>query len=136
MFGAAVIALAWANSPWKAADETLWRSDAAVRIAGHGLSLDLRHVVNDGLMTLFFFVVGLEIKRESPKASSANRGELASRPSPRSADWPYPPRYTSRSMSEVTVDTVGVYPWRPTLRWRSDGSSTRPVSMRQSPESF
>lgn len=61
---AAVVALVWANSPWDAAYADLWHTQLAVSFAGHELDLDLRDWVNDGLMTLFFFVVGLEIKRE------------------------------------------------------------------------
>ncbi len=61
---AAVVALGWANSPWSSAYHDLWETDLAVRIGDHGLSLDLRHWVNDGLMTIFFLVAGLEIKRE------------------------------------------------------------------------
>jgi NhaA family Na+:H+ antiporter len=57
-------ALVWANSPWSGSYDSLWSSRAAVTIAGHTLDLDLRHWVNEGLMTVFFFVVGLEIKRE------------------------------------------------------------------------
>lgn len=60
----AVIALVWANSPWSSSYEDLWSSRAAITVAGHTLDLDLRHWINDGLMTIFFFVVGLEIKRE------------------------------------------------------------------------
>ena len=62
--GGAVAALIWANSPWSGSYESLWSSRAAITIAGHTLDLDLRHWINDGLMTIFFFVVGLEIKRE------------------------------------------------------------------------
>ena len=61
---AAVAAMVWANSPWKGSYESLWSSEISLRVAGRSLVLDLRHWVNDGLMTLFFFVVGLEIKRE------------------------------------------------------------------------
>jgi NhaA family Na+:H+ antiporter len=61
---AAVVAVVWANSPVQASYHEFWESEVALRLAGHELVLDLRHVVNDGLMTLFFFVVGLEIKRE------------------------------------------------------------------------
>ena len=60
---AAVAALVWANSPWKGAYEALWASHLNVGVAGHVLDLDLRHWMNDGLMTLFFFVVGLEDRK-------------------------------------------------------------------------
>jgi Na+:H+ antiporter, NhaA family len=61
---AAVLAIAWANSPWNDAYEDLWRTSVMVRVGGLVVREDLRHVVNDGLMALFFLVVGLEIKRE------------------------------------------------------------------------
>jgi len=61
---AAVAALVWANSPWRASYEVLWHTDLSVGLGRFVLVEDLRHWVNDGLMALFFFVVGLEIKRE------------------------------------------------------------------------
>jgi NhaA family Na+:H+ antiporter len=61
---AAVIALAWANSPWGDAYERFWSTSAELRLGTWAIGDDLRHWVNDGLMTLFFLVVGLEIKRE------------------------------------------------------------------------
>jgi NhaA family Na+:H+ antiporter len=62
--GAAVAALVWANSPWADAYHDLWSLRFTLSFDGHALDLDLRHWVNDGLMTIFFLVVGLEIKRE------------------------------------------------------------------------
>jgi NhaA family Na+:H+ antiporter len=70
---AAVVAMVWANSPWKGAYDSLWHSTATFEIAGHGLSLDLRHWVNDGLMAIFFLIVGLEIKREVTSGHLAGR---------------------------------------------------------------
>jgi Na+:H+ antiporter, NhaA family len=62
--GAAVVALVWANSPWSQSYEDLWNTTAGISVGSHSLVLDLRHWINDGLMTIFFLVVGLEIKRE------------------------------------------------------------------------
>jgi NhaA family Na+:H+ antiporter len=64
LVAAAVIALVWANSPWSGSYEDLWHAELSVELAGHGVTEDLRHWVNDGLMTLFFFIIGLEIKQE------------------------------------------------------------------------
>jgi NhaA family Na+:H+ antiporter len=61
---AALAALVWANSPWRDAYHDLWGLRLALSFEGHALDLDLRHWVNDGLMTIFFLIVGLEIKRE------------------------------------------------------------------------
>jgi len=60
-----VIALAWANSPWSDSYHHLWHSYLSVNI-GNLLNLDysIHHWINDGLMAIFFFTVGLEIKRE------------------------------------------------------------------------
>ena len=69
----AVAALVWANSPWSESYDRLWHSRAAITIAGRTLDLDLREWLNDGLMAIFFLVVGLEIKRE------LTHGHLASR---------------------------------------------------------
>ena len=62
---ATVAALAWANSPASASYEELWHTKISIEVGGAELvSLDLRHWINDLLMALFFFVVGIEIKRE------------------------------------------------------------------------
>ena len=61
---AAVAALVWANSPWRSAYDSLWATPVQLRLGELSFDEDLRHVVNDALMAVFFFVVGLEIKRE------------------------------------------------------------------------
>ena len=66
MLAAAIVALVWANSPWHEGYARLWETDISIRV-GELLHLDdltLRDWVNDAAMTIFFFVIGLEIKRE------------------------------------------------------------------------
>jgi Na+/H+ antiporter NhaA len=64
LLAATVIALVWANSPWSDRYVSFWSTDLVIRVGDHQLSMDLRHWVNDGLMAFFFFVVGLEVRRE------------------------------------------------------------------------
>ncbi|MGH9113832.1 MAG: Na+/H+ antiporter NhaA, partial [Acidimicrobiales bacterium] len=61
---ATVVALVWANSPWDESYRDLWTTHFSMALGSHEIDLDLRQWINDGLMALFFFVVGLEIKRE------------------------------------------------------------------------
>ena len=77
LLGATLIALWWANSPWSTSYETVWTTSLGVRLGRWALVQDLRHWVNDGLMTLFFFVVGLEIKRELVEGQLSDRRRAA-----------------------------------------------------------
>jgi NhaA family Na+:H+ antiporter len=61
---AAALALLWANSPLVGSYTSLWGFKLTLGIGPTSITEDLRHWVNDGLMAIFFFVVGLEIKRE------------------------------------------------------------------------
>jgi len=58
------LALAWANSPWRGGYEALWHIPFGIRVGAYSFVRDLHFWINDGLMTIFFFVVGLEIRRE------------------------------------------------------------------------
>jgi len=60
----AIAALVWANSPWSQSYFALRDTPISLQIGDFSLALDLQHWINDGLMTIFSFVVELEIKRE------------------------------------------------------------------------
>jgi Na+/H+ antiporter NhaA len=74
---ATVAALVWANSPWRHAYDTLWSTHLTIQLGGGVISADLRHWVNQGLMTFFFLVVGLEAKREIDMGELRQRRRLA-----------------------------------------------------------
>jgi NhaA family Na+:H+ antiporter len=76
---ATIIALLWRNLPGGESYVHFWETELAISLNGFTLSESLVHWINDGLMVIFFFVVGLEIKRE------LTVGELAS---PRKAALP------------------------------------------------
>jgi NhaA family Na+:H+ antiporter len=68
-----LIAMLWANSPWAHFYEELWETELSLRLGSSAMVLPLREWINQGLMAIFFFVIGLEVKRELAV------GELASR---------------------------------------------------------
>jgi Na+/H+ antiporter NhaA len=76
LVAAALIALVWANLPGDSY-ETVWTTKLSVRIGGWGITEDLRRWVNDGLMTFFFFVVGLEVRRELDMGELRERRRVA-----------------------------------------------------------
>lgn len=59
-----IVALSWANSPWSQSYFDLSHLKIGISWGGSSLTLSLQHWINDALMAIFFFVVGLEIKRE------------------------------------------------------------------------
>jgi NhaA family Na+:H+ antiporter len=64
LLACAVVAMVWANSPWAHSYHVLWETPIAIGVGDRHAALSLHAVVNDGLMAVFFFLVGLEIKRE------------------------------------------------------------------------
>ncbi len=64
LFSSALLALILANSPWSEEFHQLWEYKFTIGIGDYILSKSLHHWINDGLMAVFFFVVGLELKRE------------------------------------------------------------------------
>lgn len=64
LFVSALLAMVWANSPLHDSYHDLWHAPVAVQFGDFVLSYSLEHWINDGLMVIFFFVIGLEIKRE------------------------------------------------------------------------
>jgi Na+/H+ antiporter NhaA len=76
MLTATVLALAWANISTHSY-ESVWSTQLGVHVGSAGISTDLRHWVNEGLMTLFFLVIGLEAKRELDLGELRERRRLA-----------------------------------------------------------
>src|SRR5262245_42720979 len=74
---ATLVALVWANSPWAKSYFALWHTTVTLGIGEKTIVHDVHFWVNDALMALFFFVVGLEIKREFLVGELASRQQAA-----------------------------------------------------------
>ena len=77
LLACALIALLWANSPWQEAYHALWETPLTLGVGAAGARLTLHLAINDGLMAVFFFLVGLEIKREVLVGELASMGRAA-----------------------------------------------------------
>ncbi|MEJ7876173.1 MAG: Na+/H+ antiporter NhaA [Solirubrobacterales bacterium] len=64
LLAGAAVALVWVNTAGTSGYESLWTTEIRIGLGDAAISQDLRHWVNDGLMTFFFFVISLEIKKE------------------------------------------------------------------------
>jgi len=73
---ATIVALVWANAPGDSY-ESFWTTQLSIRVGDSGITMDLREWVNQGLMTLFFLVVGLEAKRELDLGQLRERKRIA-----------------------------------------------------------
>ncbi|MGZ4351614.1 MAG: Na+/H+ antiporter NhaA, partial [Solirubrobacteraceae bacterium] len=76
LLAATLVALAWANID-ASSYQQLWQTPLSIRVGSHELSQDLRGWVNSGLMTFFFFVVGLEARREFDMGELRERRRVA-----------------------------------------------------------
>lgn len=64
LLAATLVALVWANSPLSDSYDSFWHTELSIRLGDWTLDLDLRHWLDEGFMALFFFVIGLEVRRE------------------------------------------------------------------------
>ncbi|MBD0328687.1 MAG: Na+/H+ antiporter NhaA [Thermoleophilia bacterium] len=77
LLAAALAALAWVNSPWGSSYEALWSTELVLRLGDWSVGGDLHFWINDGLMAIFFFVVGLEVRREFDMGELRDRRRAA-----------------------------------------------------------
>jgi Na+/H+ antiporter NhaA len=77
LLAATLVALVWANSPLSDSYASLWSTELAVRVGDAELGMDLRHWVSDGLMFVFFLVIGLEVRRELSMGEMTDRRKVA-----------------------------------------------------------
>lgn len=76
LVAATVVALLWANSPWSGAYQHLWHTGVSIGVGHERLAMTLHHWVNDGLMVVFFFIVGLEVRRELAVGELTDRSRV------------------------------------------------------------
>src|SRR5260370_9892850 len=76
LLAATLVGLVWVNIDG-ASYERLWQARLSIDVGGSGVALDLRHWVNSGLMAFFFFVIGLEARREFDVGELRQRRRVA-----------------------------------------------------------
>ncbi|MCW2697663.1 MAG: putative cyclic nucleotide-binding protein [Modestobacter sp.] len=74
---ATLVALGWANSPWGDSYDRVWHTTFSLQLGSAGITEDLRHWVNDGLMVFFFFLIGMEVRRELSMGELTQRNRLS-----------------------------------------------------------
>jgi Na+/H+ antiporter NhaA len=77
LLGFTVAAILWANSPWAPVYWSLLETPVGFAFGGHTVELTVKHLINDGLMTFFFFIVGLEVTSEFTIGQLTDRARAA-----------------------------------------------------------
>jgi Na+/H+ antiporter NhaA len=72
-----LVAIVWANSPWAQSYSDFWGTEIGLRFGDLHAELSVKHLVNDGLMTFFFFTVGLEVKSQFTIGELTDRARAA-----------------------------------------------------------
>ncbi len=72
-----VFAILWANSPWAQSYSDFLDTPLGLAVGAHHFEMTVKHLVNDGLMTFFFFIVGLEVTREFTIGELTDRSRAA-----------------------------------------------------------
>jgi len=77
LVAATALALIWANSAWGDSYDRFWHTEFSLQLGSTGITEDLRHWVNDGLMCFFFFLIGMEVRRELQMGELTQRSRLS-----------------------------------------------------------
>ncbi len=82
LIAAAVVAIVWANSPWHDSYEALWHTRFTIGLGDAVFTKDLHFWINEFAMTMFFLVIGLEVKREIISGTLSNLRDHGQPPPP------------------------------------------------------
>ncbi len=77
LLGFTVLAILWANSPWAQSYTDFWNTEIGLLFGDVHAEMTVKHLVNDALMTFFFFVVGLEVKSQFAIGELTDRSRAA-----------------------------------------------------------
>jgi NhaA family Na+:H+ antiporter len=113
---ATVAAIAITNSPLGPAFETLWRQELGLSLGDAAFRRSVIHWVNDGLLTVFFLVVGLEVKREMTVGHLASRRSAALPIAAALGGMVAPVLLHALVIPAGPWSHGGAFRWRPTLR--------------------
>lgn len=77
LLGFTVLAILWSNSPWAQSYTDFWNTEIGILFGNVHVEMTVKHLVNDALMTFFFFVVGLEVKSQFAIGELTDRSRAA-----------------------------------------------------------